>query len=301
VKRKTRHGAATTKEFVSTQTKKNSHACPSQSHVLPLLQAHGGGARACAAFSGGALERAGEWRWEEGGGAIGARRAGARFFFLAILPHPQPHHQNPHHTRTTQALAPGDKMADYPDYYRVLKTHKGASVSVVTGMEGGEHSPRVCFPSPSMRNSQPPSFRPPRPVSTKTHKQIQTALSKLDNGKPLVIAFYPAASTPGCTKEMCAFRDAWRELQAAGATVVGISGDDPAKNARFAAEHNLPFDLLSDSGNFLRKAFGVKGDFLGLLPGRETIVVKKGVVKKVFNSQFGIDEHIAEALEAVKA
>ncbi len=99
---------------------------------------------------------------------------------------------------------------------------------------------------------------------------------------------------------MCAFRDAWRSLQDAGATVVGISGDAPEANAAFAAAQNLPFDLLSDSGNFVRKAFEIKADFLGLLPGRETIIVKKGKVVKVFNSQFGIDEHVSEALAAVK-
>ncbi len=155
-----------------------------------------------------------------------------------------------------QALSIGEELKDYPDYYRVLKTHKGAS----------------------------------------------TSLSKLDaaakNG--LVLAFYPKASTPGCTKEMCSFRDAWRSLQDAGATVVGVSGDAPEVNAAFAAAQNLPFDLLSDSGNFLRASFGIKADFLGLLPGRETIIVKKGKVVKTFNSQFGIDEHIAAALSAVE-
>jgi thioredoxin-dependent peroxiredoxin len=136
----------------------------------------------------------------------------------------------------------------------------------------------------------------------KTQGQASTSLSKLDAAakKALVIAFYPKASTPGCTKEMCAFRDAWRSLQDAGATVVGISGDAPEANAAFAAAQNLPFDLLSDSGNFVRKAFEIKADFLGLLPGRETIIVKKGKVVKVFNSQFGIDEHVSEALAAVK-
>lgn len=100
---------------------------------------------------------------------------------------------------------------------------------------------------------------------------------------------------------MCAFRDAWRSLQDAGAIVVGISGDTPDANAAFAAAQGLPFDLLTDSGNFVRTAFAIKADFLGLLPGRETIVVKQGKVVKTFNSQFGIDDHIAEALAAVKA
>lgn len=137
----------------------------------------------------------------------------------------------------------------------------------------------------------------------KTAKGGSTSLARLDESakSALVVAFYPAASTPGCTKEMCAFRDSWRTLQDAGATVVGISGDPPEKNKAFADAQNLPFDLLSDTGNFLRQSFGIKGDFLGLLPGRETIIIKKGKVVRTFNSQFGIDEHVKEALEAVKA
>jgi thioredoxin-dependent peroxiredoxin len=71
----------------------------------------------------------------------------------------------------------------------------------------------------------------------------------------------------GCTKEMCSIRDSWSSLTATKAAVFGISGDEPAKNAAFRAANNLPFKLLSDSGNFLRKSFGIKGDLLGLLPG----------------------------------
>ena len=93
------------------------------------------------------------------------------------------------------------------------------------------------------------------------------ALSSFENKQPVVLAFYPAAATPGCTKEMCSIRDSWSALTATRAAVFGISGDEPAKNAAFRSANNLPFKLLSDSGNFLRKSFGIKGDLLGLLPG----------------------------------
>ena len=93
------------------------------------------------------------------------------------------------------------------------------------------------------------------------------ALSSFENKQPVVLAFYPAAATPGCTKEMCSIRDSWSALTATKAAVFGISGDEPAKNAAFRAANRLPFKLLSDSGNFLRKSFGIKGDLLGLLPG----------------------------------
>jgi thioredoxin-dependent peroxiredoxin len=152
-------------------------------------------------------------------------------------------------------LREGDRLQDYPDYYRVLKADDGTSV----------------------------------------------ALSSFEGKQPVVLAFYPAASTPGCTKEMCSIRDSWAELTATKAAVFGISGDEPAKNAAFRKANNLPFRLLSDSGNFLRKSFGIKGDLLGLLPGRQTIVVdKKGTVVKVFNSQFEVDKHVEAALEALK-
>ena len=153
--------------------------------------------------------------------------------------------------------------------------------------------------------------RPPCPLHCQEYpdyyRVLQTsdgaavALSAFEGKKPVVLAFYPKASTPGCTKEMCAFRDAWRTLQDAGAEVFGISGDAPAVNDAFRRQHGLPFPLLSDPSNLLRRAFGIKGDLLGLLPGRQTIVIAKdGTVAKVFNSQFDIDSHVTEAAAAVK-
>jgi len=104
------------------------------------------------------------------------------------------------------------------------------------------------------------------------------ALSSFENKKPVVLAFYPKAATPGCTKQVCAMRDNYSELSKKAA-VFGISGDEPATNAAFAAAQNLPFPLLTDASSFLRKSFGVKGDMMGLLPGRQTIVIdKKGKV-----------------------
>ncbi|MEB3243279.1 MAG: peroxiredoxin, partial [Cyanobacteriota bacterium] len=75
-------------------------------------------------------------------------------------------------------------------------------------------------------------------------------------GAPLVLFFYPKDDTPGCTAEACAFRDSYADLQALGAEVWGVSGDDAASHQRFASRHNLPFPLLVDQGNQLRKAFG---------------------------------------------
>ncbi|MGB5135099.1 MAG: peroxiredoxin [Prochlorococcaceae cyanobacterium] len=119
-------------------------------------------------------------------------------------------------------------------------------------------------------------------------------------GKALVLFFYPKDDTPGCTMEACAFRDSYADLQELGAEVWGVSGDDAASHQRFAARHNLPFPLLVDRGNALRKAFGVPG-VLGLLPGRVTYVIDgEGVIRHVFNNLLDGPAHRREAIEALR-
>jgi peroxiredoxin Q/BCP len=120
-------------------------------------------------------------------------------------------------------------------------------------------------------------------------------------GRPLVLFFYPKDDTPGCTAEACAFRDSYADLQALGAEVWGVSGDDAASHRRFAARHNLPFPLLVDQGNGLRRAFGVPS-VLGLLPGRVTYLIDgEGVIRHSFNNLLDGAAHRREALEALRA
>ena len=120
-------------------------------------------------------------------------------------------------------------------------------------------------------------------------------------GQRVVIYFYPKDDTPGCTMEACAFRDSYADLQAMGAEVWGVSGDDAASHQRFAQRHNLPYPLLVDKGNQLRKAFGVPA-VLGLLPGRVTYVIDAdGVIRHVFNNLLDGPAHRREAIEALKA
>ncbi|SBO42420.1 peroxiredoxin [Cyanobium sp. NIES-981] len=119
-------------------------------------------------------------------------------------------------------------------------------------------------------------------------------------GRALVLFFYPKDDTPGCTMEACAFRDSFSDLQALGAEVWGVSGDDAASHQRFAQRHNLPYPLLVDRGNGLRKAFGVPS-VLGLLPGRVTYVIDGGgVIRHVFNNLLDGAAHRREALEALR-
>jgi peroxiredoxin Q/BCP len=115
-------------------------------------------------------------------------------------------------------------------------------------------------------------------------KEVKSA--ELVGKANLVIYFYPKDDTPGCTKEACSFRDNFEEFTDLGAQVIGISADSPKSHTKFASKYNLPFTLLSDNKNEVRKAFGLKGSLFGLLPGRVTYIVdKSGVVQYIFDSQ----------------
>lgn len=119
-------------------------------------------------------------------------------------------------------------------------------------------------------------------------------------GRALVLFFYPKDDTPGCTAEVCAFRDSYSDLQALGAEVWGVSGDDAPSHQRFAARHRLPYPLLVDQGNALRRAFGVPS-VLGLLPGRVTYVIDgEGVIRHVVNNLLDGAVHRREAIEALR-
>ena len=118
--------------------------------------------------------------------------------------------------------------------------------------------------------------------------------------KAVVLYFYPKDETPGCTKEACSFRDSYEDFVKAGAEVIGVSGDSVGKHQAFAEHHRLPFTLLADEGNALRKAYGVPAT-LWILPGRVTYVIdRQGVVQHVFDSQLQATKHIDEALVVIR-
>ena len=87
----------------------------------------------------------------------------------------------------------------------------------------------------------------------------ETTLSDL-RGRKVIVYFYPAASTPGCTKQACDFRDNLASLQAAGFAVLGISPDTPAKQARFRDEEGVNFPLLCDPSREVLDAYGAYGE-----------------------------------------
>ncbi len=79
-------------------------------------------------------------------------------------------------------------------------------------------------------------------------------------GRRLVLFAFPRAATPGCTKQACGFRDRMPEIEAAGATVVGVSPDEPSALARWREKEGLPYELLSDPDHRLLEALGAWGE-----------------------------------------
>jgi thioredoxin-dependent peroxiredoxin len=117
--------------------------------------------------------------------------------------------------------------------------------------------------------------------------------------KPVILFFYPKDDTPGCTKEACAFREEYEQFSELDTEVIGISSDSVDSHKRFAKKHNLPFTLLSDKGEKMRRLYNVPNTF-GLFPGRVTYVIdQEGIVRHVFSSQIGVERHVREALEAL--
>ena len=120
-------------------------------------------------------------------------------------------------------------------------------------------------------------------------------LSEFFGKKNVVLYFYPKDETPGCKAEACAFRDNYDELTKLGAEVLGVSAQSVESHKSFADHYGLPFILLSDKENKVRKLYGVPSS-LGLIPGRVTYIIdKKGVVRHIFNSQTQTRQHIEEA------
>jgi peroxiredoxin Q/BCP len=133
-----------------------------------------------------------------------------------------------------------------------------------------------------------------------THTGEEVSLADCRGKQAVVLFFYPKDGTPVCTKEACAFRDAYEDFVEAGALVIGVSSDSTARHQVFASNHGLPFLLVSDAEGKARRAFGVPRS-MGLLPGRVTYVIdKKGIVRLVFSSQFAAGRHVGEALKVVR-
>jgi thioredoxin-dependent peroxiredoxin len=130
------------------------------------------------------------------------------------------------------------------------------------------------------------------------------SLTGLLTDGPVVLFFYPAAMTPGCTKEACHFRDLASEFTAVGAARVGISTDPVDKQAKFADIERFDYPLLSDADGEVARRFDVKRGLLGkLMPVKRTtfVIDTDRTVLDVISSEINMDTHADKALEVLRA
>jgi len=122
----------------------------------------------------------------------------------------------------------------------------------------------------------------------------------------VVVYFYPRDDTPGCTKEACGFRDAWKEIQKLGAVVLGVSPDSGESHQRFARKYRLPFPLLSDPDKKMMSRYGAWGE--KMMYGKKTTGVIRstvwigpdGKVKKHWARVAKAEAHPEQVLEALQ-
>ncbi|MFI6014221.1 peroxiredoxin [Streptomyces sp. NPDC051243] len=118
---------------------------------------------------------------------------------------------------------------------------------------------------------------------------------------PVVLFFYPAALTPGCTAEACHFRDLAAEFAAVGARPVGVSGDAVERQQEFADRHTLGMPLLSDADGTVRERFGVTRGFSLAPTKRVTFVIGRDrTVLEVVRSELRMNTHADRALAALR-
>ncbi len=136
------------------------------------------------------------------------------------------------------------------------------------------------------------------PDQTGTMRKLSTMLAD----GPVVLFFYPAAMTKGCTMESCHFRDLGAEFAAAGAQRVGISGDTVEKQKEFSDAHEFDYPLLADTEGKVAELFGVKRSF-GISPlKRATFVIDRDrTILAAIKSEVRMNVHADKALEVLRA
>ena len=117
------------------------------------------------------------------------------------------------------------------------------------------------------------------------------SLSSLVGGGTLILYFYPADFTPGCTREACAIRDMHGDIAQLGMTVAGVSPQGPETHRAFRAKYALPFTLLSDADKTVARLYGVVGPF-GMGLRRATFLIDgEHVIRAVVRADFRIARH----------
>jgi peroxiredoxin Q/BCP len=124
-------------------------------------------------------------------------------------------------------------------------------------------------------------------------------LSTLLETGPVVLFFYPAAMTGGCTREACRFRDLRAEFEAAGAQPVGVSTDAVVTQQDFDRRHGFGFPLLSDEGGAVATAYGVRRRFITPVKRVTFVIDVDSTIAEVVASELDMDAHADRALAAV--
>lgn len=128
------------------------------------------------------------------------------------------------------------------------------------------------------------------------------SLRQLLAGGPVVLFFYPAAMSPGCTAESCHFRDLAAEFAALGAQPVGISTDDPDRQRQFSQKYSLGFPLLADTDGEVARAYGVRRPVPLVPTKRSTFVIDTdGTVLDVIHAELRFSRHADRALATLRA
>jgi peroxiredoxin Q/BCP len=125
-------------------------------------------------------------------------------------------------------------------------------------------------------------------------------LSEQKGAKNVVLYFYPKDFTPGCTREACAFRDNYSDIEQYDAMIVGVSTDSAESHKSFREKHSLPFPLIPDPDKRIVKAYDSDGLF-GITTARVTYVIdKQGVIRAALRHDFAVGRHLPEVLDALR-
>jgi peroxiredoxin Q/BCP len=156
------------------------------------------------------------------------------------------------------------------------RPYSGDSDHIVdrTGLDLRPLQPDLCPKGPPVPKLEPGQSAPDFTLPAADGSSVSLADYR---GRPVIVYFYPAAMTPGCTKQACDFRDSLEALQASGYAVVGISPDKPAKLASFVERDALTFPLLSDPDHQVLEAWGAWGE-KSLYGKKVTGVIRSTVV-----------------------
>ncbi|MBX3188073.1 MAG: peroxiredoxin [Labilithrix sp.] len=120
--------------------------------------------------------------------------------------------------------------------------------------------------------------------------------------KNVVLYFYPGDFTPVCTKETCGFRDMYQDLESKDTEVIGVSVDSNDSHRKFAEEHGIPFDLVSDKNKDLAKAYGATSllrDILGKMKRMTFVIGKDSKIAGIFEGELSASKHVEGVRELI--